>query len=128
MEETQNRIVIAAVDDMLFASKIKAAATHLNIIVRFVRNVVSARDAANFGLIALFVADLQSQTLDVYSMAEELKTFSEFANTRFLGFYSHVNTEVPERALASGFDKAVPRSAFSRNLEEILIGKNYGEK
>jgi DNA-binding NarL/FixJ family response regulator len=123
MEETQNRIVIAAVDDMLFASKIKAAATHLNIIVRFVRNVASARDAAIFGAVALFIADLQSQNLDVYSMAEELKTFSEFANTRFLGFYSHVNTEVPKQALASGFDKAIPRSAFSRNLEEILRGK-----
>jgi DNA-binding NarL/FixJ family response regulator len=128
MEETQDRIVIVAVDDMFFASKIKAAAAHLNIIVRFTKNVASAHDAAHSRNVSLFIADLQSQTLDVYSMAEELKTFSEFANTRFLGFYSHVNTEVPKRALASGFDKAIPRSAFSRNLEEILIGKSYGDK
>jgi PleD family two-component response regulator len=127
MKETQDRIVIVAVDDMFFASKIKAAAAHLNIIVRFIKNVASACNVAHSGNVPLFIADLQSRTLDVYSMAEELKSFSEFAHTRFLGFYSHVNTEVPKRALASGFDKAMPRSAFSRNLEEILIGKSYGE-
>ena len=81
MEETQDRIVIVAVDDMFFASKIKSAAAHLNIIVRFTKNVASAHDAAHSRNVSLFIADLQSQTLDVYSMAEELKTFSEFANT-----------------------------------------------
>ena len=43
------RRVIAAVDDMFFASKIRATAEHLNVDVRFVRSVDSLMNAVREG-------------------------------------------------------------------------------
>jgi hypothetical protein len=39
-----------------------------------------------------------------------------------LGFFSHVQTELQQRAKEAGFDRVMPRSAFSKNLAEILGG------
>ncbi len=36
-----------------------------------------------------------------------------------LGFYSHVDTETRERALAAGFDLVVPRSRMARELPDL---------
>jgi hypothetical protein len=39
-----------------------------------------------------------------------------------VGFFSHVQTELRERALAAGFDRVLPRSAFVQQLPQILQG------
>ena len=57
------RTVIAAVDDMVFASKIRATAEHLNVDVRFVRSVDSLLNAVREGETALIVVDLHSQKI-----------------------------------------------------------------
>ena len=52
--------VIAAVDDMFFMSKIRAAAESLNVTVRFVRNVDALFSAAVESHPGLIIVDLQS--------------------------------------------------------------------
>ncbi len=117
-----NRTVIAAVDDMMFASKIRATAEHLDVKVRFVRNVQAALTAAKESAPDLFIVDLQSQKLDPFEFARELRSMDELQAVPMVGFFSHVMTEIRERAIESGYTQVVPRSVFSSKLAEILAG------
>jgi hypothetical protein len=47
----------------------------------------------------------------------------EFAGVPLLGFFSHVEKELQQAALAAGYDQVIPRSVFSRDLAQILIGR-----
>ncbi len=112
--------VIAAVDDMFFMSKIRAAAESLNVTVRFVRNIDALFSAAVESLPRLIIVDLQSQKVAPLELARRLKADEQLRAIPLLGFYSHVETELREQAEVAGFDRILPRSAFSANLAEIL--------
>ncbi len=112
--------VIAAVDDMFFASKIRAVAEHLGLTVRFVRSAAEAVAAARDEEASLVVADLHSQRLDPFALAEMLKADETLRAVPLVGFFSHVETALQQRATQAGFDRVMPRSAFSKNLPEIL--------
>ncbi len=118
------RTVIAAVDDMLFASKIRATAEHLNVNIRFVRNVDALRSAARETQAALIVVDLHSQKIDPMAMAKLLKGDDELRSIPLLAFFSHVETDLQREAVRAGYDTVVPRSVFSRDLGKILAGQD----
>ncbi|MFL6544142.1 MAG: hypothetical protein ACJ8LM_03045 [Candidatus Udaeobacter sp.] len=120
MEQPVIRIVIAAVDDIFFASKIRATAEHLNVNVVFVRTSDDALAAVSHGTPVALIADLHSQKIDVFKLSQTLRNVPGFGNARFIGFYSHVQSELPKRAMAAGFDEAVPRSLFTKQLAKIL--------
>ena len=112
--------VIAAVDDMFFASKIRAVAEHLGLTVRFVRSAAEAVTAAREEDAALVVADLHSRKCDPFALAEMLKADQTLRAVTLIGFFSHVETALQKQAAEAGFDRVLPRSAFSKNLPEIL--------
>lgn len=116
------RTVIAAVDDMFFASKIQGAAEQLNIDIRFARNLDSVITTAQETSPALIVADLQSQKIDAVELAKALKTHEQLRHIPLLGFFSHVLVDLQREAITAGFDKVIPRSVFSRDLAGILAG------
>lgn len=116
------RNIIAAVDDMFFAAKIRATAESLGVRVRFARSEEAAIEACEAELPELIIVDLHSQKISAEALAKRLKADERFKNVRLLGFFSHVEMDLRERALASGFDEVIPRSAFSKNLPEILQG------
>jgi CheY-like chemotaxis protein len=113
-----NRKVIAVVDEMFFASKIRAAAEALGVEISFPRSkeslVEKAREAN------LILVDLHNQKVDAVELATELKANEELREIPLIGFFSHVETELQRNALAAGFDRVLPRSAFSRDLPNIL--------
>jgi hypothetical protein len=37
-----------------------------------------------------------------------------------MGFFSHVQTDLQQQALAAGYDQVIPRSVFARDLGQIL--------
>lgn len=118
------RFVLAAVDDMFFASKIRAVAEHLGLKVRFVRSADEALEAARIDAPSLIIADLHAQKCDPFGLAEQLKMDETLRAVPLLGFFSHVQTELQQRAKQAGYDRVMPRSAFSKNLAEILEGRN----
>lgn len=117
------RTVIAAVDDMFFASKIRAAAEHLGVTLRSMRNPDLLMNAARESNADLIIVDLHAQKLDPIALARALKSDEQLKSIPLLGFFSHVQTELQREALAAGFDEVVPRSVFSRDLGEILAGE-----
>ena len=114
------RNVIAVVDDLFFASKIRGTAEQLNIPVRFMRSVEAVIDAARSDVPAVIICDLHSQKIDPTELAKQLKADEELRSIPLLGFFSHVQTELQRQAEEAGFDRVIPRSAFTRTLPDIL--------
>jgi CheY-like chemotaxis protein len=112
--------VIAAVDDLFFASKIRGTGEQIGVTVRFVRNLEAMFEAARRDRPGLIICDLHSQKIDPIALAEQLKADEELRAIPLLGFFSHVQTELMKRAEEAGFDRVLPRSAFTMHLAEIL--------
>ena len=115
-------MIIAAVDDMFFASKIRAVAEQLKIDIRFARNSDSVLSRAHESRPELIVVDLQSQKVNAIELAKALKADAELKDIPLLGFFSHVLTDLQQAAVQAGFDTVIPRSVFSRDLAAILSG------
>lgn len=105
-------VVIVVVDDMFFASKIRAVAEAVGVPISFPRNKEALIDEAREA--QLILVDLHNQKIDPVELAREL------SGVKLIGFFSHVETELRQNALAAGYDSVIPRSVFARDLAEIL--------
>ena len=117
-----SRTVFAVVDDLFFASKIRGTAEQLGVAVKFARNVDALMEAARPGPPSLIICDLHSQKVDPNELAKHLKADEQLRSIPLLGFFSHVQTELQRQAEEAGFDRVIPRSAFTKHLSEILTG------
>ena len=115
-----SKTIIAVVDDMFFASKIRAAADALGVSVNFARSQDGLLAKLEDSKAALVIVDLHNRNLDVGSLAKRTKAFGK--EIVLVGFFSHVETELQRTAIASGFDRVIPRSVFTKELGEILRG------
>ena len=112
--------VLAAVDDMFFASKIRGCAEQLGVDVHFVRGTEAMIESARRERPSLVIVDLHWQRGDPFALAESLKMDEHLRDVPLIGFFSHVQTELQRRAEQSGYDRVMPRSAFTKQLPEIL--------
>jgi CheY-like chemotaxis protein len=117
------RRVLAAVDDIFFLSKIRGTAESLGVGFDTARSVESAIEKARASRPDLIIADLHSQRCDPFALAHDLKADPELRGVPLVGFFSHVQTELRDRALASGYDQVLARSAFTNKLPELLRGE-----
>jgi PleD family two-component response regulator len=115
-----SQTVISVVDDMFFASKIRAVAEAAGVEISFPRSVEAVVSKARETKPGLIVVDLHNQRIDPVALAQALKSDEELSNIKLLGFFSHVQTELKMNALSAGFDEVIPRSVFARDLPEIL--------
>ena len=118
-----SRTIIAVVDDLFFASKIKGTAEQVGVVVSFPRSAREVLEAARQDSPTLIVCDLNSQRIDPLALAKELKSDAHLAHISLLGFFSHVQTELQQQAQQAGFDRVMPRSAFAKLLPQILSGE-----
>ena len=118
-----NRRVIAAVSDMLFASKIRGTAEHLNVTVDFARTEEGLFDYAKAEMPSLVILDLHDTRLDPFALAARLKADERLRAVPLVAFFLHVETELQRRAVEAGVDHVLPRSVFTRRLGEILKGE-----
>lgn len=115
-----NRRILAVVDDMFFASKIRAAAEAVGVEISFPRSKEALVEKARESAPQLILVDLHNQKLDPVALAKELKGNEELGGIQLVGFFSHVETQLRQNALAAGFDQVLPRSVFSKDLPKIL--------
>jgi PleD family two-component response regulator len=123
-----NNCVIALVDDMFFAAKIRGTAERLGIEVIFVRSLFDLQKSVGAKDASLLIVDLQAQRCDPFAVVESLKSEEHFLKVPVVGFFSHVQTEFQRRALESGVDYVMPRSVFTKKLPDILQGKLVGDE
>src|SRR5215467_10469537 len=108
--------IIAVVDDMFFASKIRAVAESAGTEISFPRGLEAVVSKARETKPGLILVDLHNQRIDPIALARELKADEELRGIKLLGFFSHVQTELQRNAVAAGFDQVIPRSVFARDL------------
>ena len=114
------RNIIAAVDDMFFASKIRATAEALGVTIKFHRQLDGLVDAAGDHVPDLILVDLHNEKINPLDLARQLKANESLQAIPLLGFFSHVQTDLQQGAIEAGFDQVIPRSVFSRDLGQIL--------
>ena len=128
-KETGIRTVIAAVDDMIFAAKIKETAKALGmVVVHFPRTLAALVSLAGDEPPELIVVDLHNARLNPIELATELKANEMLKAVPLLGFFSHVNVDLQRQAVQAGYDEVLPRSLFTRDLASILAGTNLNKK
>jgi CheY-like chemotaxis protein len=115
-----SRQIIAAVDDLFFASKIRAVAEHLGVSIKFARSDQAVRESLSKETPDLIILDLHSQKVPAVVLAKEIKADERLGKVKLVGFFSHVETQLAEDAKQAGFDQVLPRSAFTNRLAEIL--------
>src|SRR6185503_3442561 len=123
-----SQAVISVVDDMFFASKIRAVAEAASVEISFPRSQEAVVSKARETKPGLIVVDLHNQRIDPVALAQALKSDEELRDIRLLGFFSHVQTELKKNALSAGFDEVIPRSVFARDLPEIFSHGLHGFK
>jgi DNA-binding NarL/FixJ family response regulator len=114
-------MVLVAVDDLLFSSKIRATAKQAGVELTFARTPQEILEQARARKPALVIFDLNSGKADPINTLSALKADPELADIRTLGFASHVHTDLIAAARKAGADYVLPRSAFAGNLAEILL-------
>ena len=120
------RRVLAAVEDLLFKSKISETADQLGVEARFPRSPERLFDALRETPPDLLVLDLNSTRFEPFELLRIVKSDRDLAHVPTVGFLSHVQKDLAVAARASGCDRVVARSAFTRDLPQILAGGETG--
>ncbi len=114
------RRVLAAVEDLLFRSKISETAEQLGIEAKFPRNRRKLLEALRESPPDLLVLDLNSARFEPLDLLRTVK--SDEVGIPTVGFLSHVQRDLAVAAREAGCDHVMARSAFTRDLPKILAG------
>ena len=116
------RRVVAAVEDLLFRSKISETANTLGVEALFPRSPKKLVEKIHESPPDLLVLDLNSARFEPLQLLEQLKSDEVSRGVPVVGFLSHVQKDLAVAARESGCDRVVARSAFTKDLPEILAG------
>ena len=117
--------ILAAVSDMIFASKISGAATQANVNITFVKSLDKLIEQSKALPAKMIILDLNNPRFDPLKAIEELKSSPDSKEIPIVGFLSHVQVELRRKAQEMGCDFTMPRSQFNSNLVDILSGKYF---
>jgi CheY-like chemotaxis protein len=118
--------VVAAVEDLLFRSKISETANILGVEALFPRNPQKLVEKAHESPPDLLVLDLNSARFEPLQLLKQLKSDEALRDVPVVGFLSHVQKDLAVAARESGCDRVMARSAFTKDLPEILAGGSDG--
>ena len=120
---------IVLVDDLFFQAKLLETAKLAGISLETVATGEQLLKAAAANPAALVIVDLNARQGALNAVEQLCKedlpgvTSNGPGNPRrVIGFLSHVQTELAERARAAGCQDVMPRSKFTQNLAAILRG------
>lgn len=116
-------MVLVAVDDLLFSSKIRATAKQLGVDLTFARTPSDILSQARALKPTLVVFDINCNKADPINTVAALKADPDLKDIPTTGFVSHVDTSLIMAARGAGMDEVMARSAFAANLPQILTEK-----
>jgi CheY-like chemotaxis protein len=109
--------VLALVDDLFFQAKIAETARRTGVSLQAVSNGEALVAAVKAQAPRLVLVDLNARQ----GALEAVKQLRAAGNAQpIVGFLSHVQTELAEKARAAGCQQVLPRSRFTAELAEIL--------
>ena len=114
--------VFAFVEDLFFLTKIQDTGRKMNVKVEFIRTEKDLADhMKNNGeeKPSLIIFDLNNANAKPLTLIPKLKSKLK-KGTSIIGFLSHVQGDLKQKAHEVGCDMVLPRSAFSQNLPQLL--------
>jgi CheY-like chemotaxis protein len=122
VSEDANSRIFAFIEDLFFMAKIQETARKLNVKVEFVKSdkdLVEKMQQNGEGKPSLIIFDLNNNSVKPLTLIPKLKSKLK-KGTSIIGFLSHVQGDLKQKAHEVGCDMVLPRSAFSQNLPQLL--------
>jgi len=120
--EDANSRIFAFIEDLFFMAKIQETARKLNVKVEFVKtdkDMMEKMQQNGEEKPSLIIFDLNNNSVRPLSLIPKLKSKLK-KGTSIIGFLSHVQGDLKQKAHEVGCDMVLPRSAFSQNLPQLL--------
>ena len=117
-----NSRIFAFIEDLFFMAKIQETARKLNVKVEFVKSdkdLVEKMQQNGEEKPSLIIFDLNNNSVKPLTLIPKLKSKLK-KGTSIIGFLSHVQGDLKQKAHEVGCDMVLPRSAFSQNLPQLL--------
>ncbi len=114
--------VFAFVEDLFFLTKIQETGRKMNVKVEFVKNEKELAERMKSNgeeKPSLIIFDLNNDNAKPLTLIPKLKSKLK-KGTSIIGFLSHVQGDLKQKAHEVGCDMVLPRSAFSQNLPQLL--------
>jgi hypothetical protein len=114
--------IFAFVDDLFFLAKIQETARKMNVKVEFVKtdkDLLERMKQNGDEVPSLLIFDLNNANAKPLTAIPKLKAKLK-KGTSIIGFLSHVQGDLKQKAHEAGCDMVLPRSAFSQNLPQLL--------
>ncbi len=114
--------IFAFIEDLFFMAKIQETARKLNVKVEFVKTDKDMMDKVQQNgeeKPSLIIFDLNNAGVKPLTLIPKLKSKLK-KGTSIIGFLSHVQGDLKQKAHEVGCDMVLPRSAFSQNLPQLL--------
>ncbi|MGH9572339.1 MAG: response regulator [Candidatus Acidiferrales bacterium] len=108
---------LAYVDDIFFQAKLTEAARQLGVELRTCASADALAAEIAKGKPKLIVVDLNARANSFEAMEVAKR---DAPDVPVMAFFSHVQTELAEKARAAGCTQVMPRSKFTRDLATIL--------
>lgn len=120
MEKQQrNRHVLAVITDLFFSVKIIDAAKKAGMTIELLKDPKEILEKAALKPCVIII-DLNLESVDPVKLISKLKSSAELKTISVIGFLSHVQAELKQKATEAGCDMVLARSAFSQNIPAIL--------
>ena len=113
------RLILALVDDLIFASRIEIAVEQSGGTFRRVGTARALTEAIHHDRPALIIVDLDGMGFDGVAALDDLRQHAFADGIRRVAFGSHVDLAKLEAAREAGAD-SMPRSAFVRDLPTLV--------
>lgn len=111
--------ILAVVEDLFFVVKISDSAKRAGLSVEFVKDAAAVVDKARAEAPLMVIVDLNARSVNAVDLIASLRAVEELKGLSVIGFVSHVEGELKQRAQDAGA-MVLARSAFSANLPQIL--------
>ncbi len=119
MYKSDQKKVLAVVDDLFFTVKINDAAKRLGMEIEFLKSGQDLLEKARQNA-SLIILDLNANSVAPLEVITSLKADPELRRIRLISYLSHVQGELKQKAHEAGCDMVMARSAFSQNLVQLL--------
>ena len=113
-------MILAVLDDLMFSSKIKTAATQLGVPLTFARSSAAALAEMRKNAPTLVILDLNNPRTDPLGIVHAMHADPALSTIPTVGYVSHVDTDVINAARQAGVTEVLARSAFTMQLADIL--------
>ena len=119
MQQQEPKRVLAVLTDLFFSVKLADAAKRAGLTLEFVKESQEVLAKAKQRP-SLIVFDLNFEAAQPLKVISKLKGDAETRGISLIGYLSHVQGELKQRAHEAGCNMVLARSQFSQNMPQIF--------